>query len=141
LVTCKDGSWFGHLTPSAIRYFDDKKHYKERLNRSSESSSEPSIYAPGGNVIIGNVICSIITTGDIYTMLENQIEEKGGEDKEDLNRLLDEAREIAEEIKNTGSVPVEKKGYYTNLKKHAERHGWFYGGVMNLIGSAVFKLL
>lgn len=47
---------------------------------------------------------------------------------------------LVSEIERTKKIP-EDKGLLTKLSDHLAKHGWFYGSVINIVGSAVLKSL
>ena len=72
--------------------------------------------------------------------IEQAIDEKGGEDKEELHELLDEVKELIENIQLSRAIPKQKK-LFEKISNHMEKHGWFYGAVVQLLGTAALGLL
>ena len=66
--------------------------------------------------------------------------EKGGEDKEELHELLDEVKELIENIQSSRAIPKQKK-LFEKISNHMEKHGWFYGAVVQLLGTAALGLI
>ena len=79
------------------------------------------------------------TINSIY-QIEQAIDEKGGKDKEELHELLNEVKELIENIEASRSIPKQKK-LYQRISDHMEKHGWFYGAVVQLLGTAALDLL
>lgn len=72
--------------------------------------------------------------------IEDEINEKGGEDSEKLKELLDEVKELIENMQESRHIP-KNKSLFERLSNHLEKHGWFYGEVVGLIGAAAMQLL
>lgn len=99
-----------------------------------------TINAANGNVVIGDVINSSINVDNSIQRIQKMIEEKGDEDKEELLLLLDEFKEILENLEDSRHIP-KNKGFMNRLSSHLSRHGWFYAEIVNLLGSVGIKLL
>jgi hypothetical protein len=93
-----------------------------------------------GNIVFGNVSDSTMSVDNSIRKLERDIEELGGDDKEELQKLLDEVKELIENIESSRSIPKQKR-LFQRLNDHIVRHGWFYGGVIQLLGTAVMNCL
>lgn len=98
------------------------------------------INADGGIVTLGDVINSTQSIDNSIQQIENLIEEKGGDDKEELYTTLNEAKEIINEITETKEVKP-NKSFIEKLSNHLSKHGWFYGAVVGLLGAALLKIL
>ena len=72
--------------------------------------------------------------------IEDEINEKGGEDSEKLKELLDEVKELIENMQESRHIP-KNKSLFERLSNHLEKHGWFYGEVVGLIGAAAMQML
>ena len=68
------------------------------------------------------------------------IDEKGGEDKEELLELLEEVKELLENIQTSRSIPKQKK-LFQRISDHVAKHGWFYGAIVQLLGTATMTML
>ena len=99
-----------------------------------------SIIANGSNLVLGDVINSALSIDNSTSRIEQEIEEKGGEEKEELRELLEEVKELIENMQDSRHIP-KKKGLFSKLSNHLEKHGWFYGEVVGLLGSAVMQML
>lgn len=132
--------WDATLTPQGITYFEDKKKAQEKEVPMSPSINIGSITATGSNFVIGDVINSTFSINNSVTRLEQEIEEKGGEDKEELKEILEEVKELIENMQDSRHIP-KNKGLFARLSGHLGKHSWFYGEVVGLIGAAALQLL
>lgn len=133
--------WEVTLAPQGITYFEDKIKAEEK-GKSSQASSINigSIIANGSNLILGDAINSSLSVDNSISRIQNEIDEKGGEDIEELRTLLEEVKELIENIQESRHVP-KNKGLFTKLSIHLEKHSWFYGEIVGLLGAAVLQLL
>lgn len=128
--SCGDGSFLDAIT-TRYRALDRKdKHEKER---------QQSIINYG-NLVFGNVSGSTLTVDNSIHLIEQAIDEKGGEDKQELHELLDEVKELIENIQSSRAIPKQKK-LFEKISNHMEKHGWFYGAVVQLLGTAALGLI
>lgn len=134
------GMWETTLTPQGITYFEDKKKAEEREKTMKPSINIGSITATGSNFVLGDVVNSTLSVDNSMARIENEIEEKGGEDKQELKEILDEVKELIENMQESRHIP-KNKGLFARLANHLEKHGWFYGEVIGLIGAAALQLL
>lgn len=127
------------LSPQAKNYFIDKE---EALRREQEKqvAQNININATGSNINFGSIINSTLTAGNIVSNLEKEIEQRGGEDKEELKELLEEVKELCEGIHVNNPLPKRKK-LMEKLSNHMSKHGWFYGEIVGLIGSAAMTAM
>lgn len=72
--------------------------------------------------------------------IEKEIDEKGGEDTEELRDVLEEIKEFLENIKESRHIPKNKR-LFERLSAHLTKHGWFYGEVVALIGTATMQMM
>ena len=91
-------------------------------------------------MVFGNVSDSTLSVDNSIRQIEQGIEERGGADKETLKELLDDVKELIENIESSRSIPKQKK-LYERLNAHIVKHGWFYGAVIQLLGTAVMNSL
>lgn len=133
--------WEVTITPQGLLYFENKERAKgkERLAQKSNISIG-SIVANGSNLVLGDVINSSLSVDNSIQRIEQEIEEKGGEDAEELHALLYEVKELIENIQESRHVP-KNKGLFAKLSNHLEKHGWFYGEVIGLLGAAALQML
>ncbi len=132
--------WEVTLTPQGITYFEDKKAAQEKEKAIHGPINIGSITATGSNIVIGDVINSTFSIDNSVTHIEQEIEEKGGADKEELKAILEEVRELIENMQDSRYIP-KNKGLFSKLSNHLEKHGWFYGEVVGFIGAAALQLL
>ena len=89
---------------------------------------------------LGTLSHSTMTTKNTASFIEKEIEEKGGEDKEELRDLLEEIKELCDNIQANKSLP-KSKSLMNRISKHFETHGWFYGAAVQLIGTAAMQVM
>lgn len=99
-----------------------------------------SIVTTGSNLILGDVVNSNLLIDNSIQKIENEIDQKGGDDSENLKKLLDEVKELIENIQESRHIP-KNKSLFERLSNHLEKHGWFYGEVIGLIGTATMQML
>lgn len=126
------------LMPPAFSYFEDKKAALDRQNKREKEHQQGIINY--GNLVFGNVSGSTLTVDNSIHQIEQAIDEKGGEDKKALHELLDEVKELIENIQSSRSIPKQKK-LFEKISDHMEKHGWFYGAVVQLLGTAALGLI
>lgn len=124
------------LLPTAITYFEDKENAMTK--RKKEQSMQSIVNY--GNIIYGNVSDSTISVDNSIHQIEKAIEENGGDDKEELQEILEEVKELVENMQISRTIPKQKK-LFERLSNHLEKHGWFYGAIVQLMGTAAFGLL
>ena len=135
------GMWEATLTPQGITYFEDKERAMEKAKSEKEKQfSIGSIIANGSNFVLGDVINSALSIDNSTSRIEQEIEEKGGEDQDELRELLDEVKELIENMQDSRHIQ-KNKGLFSKLSNHLEKHGWFYGEVVGLLGSTVMQML
>lgn len=91
-------------------------------------------------MVFGNVSGSTLTVDNSIHQIEQAIDEKGGEDKKELHELLDEVKELIENIQSSRAIPKQKK-LFEKISNHMEKHGWFYGAVVQLLGTTALGLI
>lgn len=133
------GQWEVALAPQAISYFEQKE---QAIKRHEEEQKMQSIGGINnyGNLIFGNVTNSTLSVDNSVHEIERLIDKEGGEDKEELHELLEEIKELIENMQASRSVPKQKK-LIQRISDHAAKHGWFYGAVVQLLGTATFAML
>lgn len=126
------------LTNPGRTYFEREAKYLKRME-----SNKNNIYNFGdisidrGNFVAGDVVNSVLNVDSHITQIEKDIADKVEDnDKEKLKEILEEAKEIMENINNNGIIE-KRKGFFKKLTEHATKYGWFYAEVVNLIGTAV----
>ena len=130
------------LSPQALTYFNDKeKALKDEQERQmAQNINIQNLTATGSNINFGTITNSTLNAKNIISNLEKQIEEQGGEDKSELKDLLEEIKELCESIEVNNSLP-KRKNLMTKISNHLEKHGWFYGAVVQLLGTATMTAM
>ena len=126
------------LLPPALSYFEDKEAALERRAKREEEREKNIVNY--GNMIYGNVTGSTLTVDNSIHQIERAIEEHGGKDKEELYDILEEVKELISNIEVSRTIPKQKK-LFERISDHLEKHGWFYGAVVQLLGTAAFKII
>ena len=126
------------LLPPSLSYFEDKEAALERQAKREEESGKYIVNY--GNMVFGNVSGSTLTVDNSIHQIEQAIEEHGGEDKEELYDLLEEVKELISNIEVSRTIPKQKK-LFERISDHLEKHGWFYGAVVQLLGTAAFNMI
>lgn len=134
-----DNGGFVTLMPKAFTYFEDKdkaiERHKERENRPVAGD-----FVNKGNIIFGDVIDSTLSVNNSIEYIEKYIEQEAGEDKEELKEILEDVMELVENIKDSRSIPKQKK-LYSKIGDHASKHSWFYGKVVEMLGKTILNCL
>ena len=130
------------LSPQALTYFADKeKALKDEQDRQmAQNINIQTLSATGSNINFGTITNSTLTTQNIVSEIEKQIEEQGGDDKDELKDLLEEVKELCESIKTNNPLP-KRANLMTKISNHLEKHGWFYGAVVQLLGTAAMSAM
>lgn len=135
--------WMGggilYIQPPAFTYFQNKdlalKRQKER-----DAAGFSGTIINYGNFVAGEVSGSTLTVDNSIHEIERQINTMGGEDKDELKELLEEIKELIENIEVSHTIPKQKK-LFERITNHASKHGWFYGAIIQLLGTATMGVL
>lgn len=136
------GGFYLSLSPIALTYFEDKEKAlkAEEEKQMAQNISIQHLTATGSNINFGTISNSTVTAQNIVSEIEQQIEEQGGEDKDELKNLLEEVKELCEDIKS--NMPLPKRAPLMNrISNHLAKHGWFYGAVVQLIGNTAIMAM
>ena len=138
-LLCFDNGGMLDLLPQAISYFSDKE---EALKKQKETHKRitGSVYNNYGNMIFGDVSNSQLSVDNSINKISRAIDEMGGEDATALHETLEEIKELIENIESSRSIPKRKR-LAQKIADHASKHGWFYGAVLQLLGTAAFNLI
>lgn len=117
---------------------EEKEKYLRNLQTATYNIGQ--INTDGGIVTLGNVVNSTQSIDNSIKHIESQIEEKGGADKEELYSTLDEAKGIINEIYQTKEIKAHQS-FVQKLSSHLSKHGWFYGAIITLLGTALIAVL
>lgn len=131
-----------NLSPLANTYFSDKEKAveSEKAKQNSQNINIQAFNATGSNVNFGSISNSPINIKTIENNIEKQIEENGGGDKEELKEILEEVKELCENIKFSNQLQ-KRNTLMKKISSHLEKHGWFYGAIVQLIGTAVMQAM
>ena len=128
-----------NLMPAALTYFEDKEAALKRQNEAEgKMTAGNTYYNYGGNMVFGDVVDSTLSVDNSIHQLERSIEERGGDDKAELMELLEDVKELIANIESSRTIPKQKK-LFQRLNDHVVRHGWFYGAVIQLLGTVVMN--
>ena len=130
------------MTQAGRTYFEREKKYNEKLERLNSKNIYNNINAMNSTVFLGNVIDSTINIDNSISRIEHEIEKKcdNETDKKELLELLEEAKEILGNIKDSKHID-KRKGFFQKITNHFDKHGWFYAEIVGLFGETVIKLL
>ena len=130
------------LTQPGRTYFEREEKYFKRMKESANNTyNVGNIYADGSNVVIGDVINSSLNIDNSYTRIENRIEQEcNQEDKLEIKELLEETKEIIDNMKKNGSIG-QRKSFFKRLTDHACKYGWLYAEIVHLIGNAAIGII
>lgn len=130
------------LTNPGRTYFEREEKYYRRMKENAKNTYNfGNIYADRGNVILGNVENSFLNIDNSINRIENRIEQEcDEEDKKEITELLEETKEIVENIKKSGTVG-QRKSYFKKLTNHACKYGWLYAEVVGLLGNVAIELI
>lgn len=136
-----DAMWEATLTPQGITYFEDKKSAQEREKEATKAAINiGNITTNGSNIFFGDVTNSSFSIDNSISNIEKEIAEKGGDDVEELKAILDEVKELIENIDDSRHIP-KNKGLFQKITGHLDKHGWFYAEIVGLLGTAAMQLL
>lgn len=131
--------WEAILTPQGVKYFELKENALKRQEEEQKQMSVGNI-TNYGNIVLGNVSNSTLSVDNSIHEIERMIDEQGGEDKEELLELLEEVKELLENIQTSRKVPKQKK-LFQRISDHVAKHGWLYGEIVQLLGTATLSML
>lgn len=131
--------WEATITPQGITYFENKDQALKRHEEEQKQMSFGNI-TNYGNIVFGNVSGSTLTVDNSIHEIERMIDENGGEDKAELLELLEEVKELIENIQTSRNIPKQKK-LFQRISDHVAKHGWFYGAIVQLLGTATMTML
>lgn len=128
-----------NLLPSAFTYFEDKiialqKQEEQKMSIHIEKLEN------SGTFIAGDAINSTFSVDNSVKNIEKKIEENGGSDKEVLIEILEEVKELIENIESSRSIP-KQKGLFKRISEHMTTHGWFYSEVIALLGQTALQMI
>ena len=87
-----DGGGIIYLLPPSVSYFEDKETALKKQEEQQMASIHIGSINNSGNFVLGDAVNSTFSIDNSVHRIENEIEEKGGEDKAELsassNRML-----------------------------------------------------
>lgn len=138
LISYDNGGWCD-LLPPALTYFENKEKALHKQEEEQKKTFNASLNNYG-NMVFGNVSNSTLTVDNSIQEIERMINEQGGEDKKELFELLEEVKELLENMKTNRNIPKRKK-LFERISDHLSKHGWFYGAMVQLLGTATITML
>lgn len=135
-----DGGGIIYLLPPSVSYFEDKETALKKQEEQQMASIHIGSINNSGNFVLGDAVNSTFSIDNSVHRIENEIEEKGGEDKAELLALLEEVKKLMENIETSRTIP-KQKGLFSRISAHLATHGWFYGEIVALIGQQAIALL
>lgn len=131
------------LTQAGRSYFEREKKYNEKSAKSiSNTYNFGDIHASNSNLVLGEVKNSILNIDNSISMIEQKIDVKceNDEERQELKALLEETKEIVENIKESRHID-KRKSFFQKLSTHLEKHSWFYAEIVGLLGQTALILL
>ena len=128
-----------NLLPAAFTYFDDKESALKNQEKSTMHINIGNLIN-SGNFIAGDAINSSFSVDNSIQDIEKMIEEMGDCDKDSLKEILDEVKELIENIESSRSIP-KQKGLFKKISNHMTRHSWFYAEIVALLGQVMIQML
>lgn len=129
------------INNSARTYDKQEAEYERQLKHTYGTVYNIGTITNQSNIItFGDIINSTISINNAVKRIGNEIEDKGDEDKEELRALLAEAKELIDILNSTRHIPKNSR-FFKRLSTHLEKHGWFYGEIVGLLGTAALSLL
>lgn len=117
-----------------------EKQKKGALIMINRSFNRNKIGSIGGNYIGGNVNNSTVSIENSIIDLQKRIDSQGGADTEELKEILEDVKELIENIESSRLIPKQKQ-LFKKLSDHASKHGWFYAEIVSLLGQHIITML
>jgi hypothetical protein len=133
--------YVAYLTDLGRTYFEREERYFERLEKQNGATyNVGTINANNSNVVVGEIINSTLNVELIMHKLDEKIDKNGGEDKKELKELLEEAKEIIDNIEQFKNIQT-RKTFTQKLSVYLKKHDWFYKEILIIFGQTVIKSL
>lgn len=126
------------LTPEGINYFEKEDEYMKSNN--APNINIETLYANGSNINFGNVYDSNFNIDNSCNEIEKLIEEKGKDDKEELQQILREVKDYVENVVTLKTIS-KNTGLFTRIGNHVQKHQWFYQSVISMLGTAIINTM
>ena len=72
--------------------------------------------------------------------IEKLIEEKGKDDKEELQQILREVKDYVENVITLKTIS-KNTGLFTRIGNHVQKHQWFYQSIISMLGTAIINTM
>ncbi len=138
LISYDNGGWCD-LLPTALVYFENKDNALRQQEEEKKKMSHGNI-TNYGNIVYGNVTNSTLSVDNSIHEIERMIDEHGGDDKAELLELLEEVKELIDNMQTSRNIPKQKR-LFQRINDHVVRHGWLYGAIVQLLGTAAMTML
>ncbi len=133
--------YYAELTNEGRTYFEREKKYMDRIEKSNTPIVNIEHFTNSGIFNTGNIENANITIDNSIEQIEKEVEQKANdEDKEELKQLLEEIKDYIDNIKETKKI-TKNTGLFKRLGRHFEKHQWFYGKVVELLGDVTILLM
>lgn len=126
------------LTPEGINYFEKEDEYMKSNN--APNINIETLYANGSNINFGNVYDSNFNIDNSCNEIEKLIEEKGKDDKEELQQILREVKDYVENVVTLKTIS-KNTGLFTRIGNHVQKHQWFYQSIISMLGTAIINTM
>ncbi len=130
------------LTQAGRTFFEREKSYNEKTKAVANTYNIGNIQANQSNLVLGDVVSSTLNIDNTISQIERKINEecKTEDERKELKALLSETQEIIESIKESRHIE-KRKSFMERMSAHLEKHGWFYGAIIGLLGQAMLTML
>ena len=126
------------LTPEGMHYFEKEDEYMKK-NMTPNITIE-TLNVNGSNLTFGNVYDSNFNIDNTYNELEKLIEDKGGDDKKELQQILLEVKDYIENVTTLKTIP-KNTGLFARIGNHVQKHQWFYQSITTMLGTAIMDIM
>lgn len=127
--------YYAELTYAGKSYFEREKNYMKKTEKMSIPTVMIQNLTNNGVFNMGKITDSNITINNSIEQIKKEIEERG-QDKEELLQILEEVKDYIDNIKETNKI-TKNTGLFKRIGEHLEKHQWFYGKVINVLGEAL----
>lgn len=117
-----------------------KSQKKEAFFMINNSFNKNQIGFVGGDYVGGDINNLASSIDNSILELQEKIDSQGGPNAEELKEILEEVKELIENIEATRMIP-KRKQLFKKISDHASKHGWFYGELVSLLGQRFIEML
>lgn len=132
--------YHANITNAGRTYFEREEKYVNKIEKNKTTVSIGTLNANGSNFLFGNAINSSLNIDNSIDEIERKIISDGGEDREALQEILEEVKEILRNFESSKTIQP-RKSFMKRLSLHMEKNSWFYSSVVTLLGEVSIKLL